>query len=149
MPDSRHMGTVLDDAFAAVASPRRLDAGKVRLVAWLTINAAAARAGKPQPGGDVLIAVGTERDCDTAIAFAKGTAAGGPFVAEYSPALDGVRVSPIAEVESRARQCLARGIPDAEEWYPVAVGDLRMCETEATRFRRVRAGVRSREVPAT
>lgn len=146
MPEPRHISAVMHAAFAAVASPRRLDAGKVRVGAWLAINHDAARAGKPQPGGDVLLVIGSDRECDAAIALAKLLPAGGPFGAEYSPVLDAVRVSRLTEIEARGREWLRLGSADTDGWYVVALGAREHCEIEATRLRRIRAGHRSQKV---
>ena len=136
---------ISEELFAAVGSPRRLEADRVRLNAWLTINAAAAREGRPQPGGDALFAVGTEREIGTALAVAKSLPAGGLFVVEFSPVGDGVRVVPLSDVEARGRAALAHGKADAAGWYPVWIGEREHCEREATRLRRVRAGRRPLE----
>lgn len=139
----------IENAFAAVGSPRRLDAGKVRVGAWLAVNRAAAREGKPQPGGDVLLALGTEHDADAAIALAKTLPAGGPFAAEYSPVLDAVHVARVAEIEARGREWLRLGTADPDGWYPIAIGTREQCENEATRLRRIRAGHRTHEARTT
>lgn len=131
--------------FAAVGSPSRLEAGKVRLGVWLAINHDAARAGRAQPAGDVLLAIGSEREADAAIAVARSLPGGGPFAVEFSPVRDAVRVARVADIEARGRDWLGRGAADPEGWYAVALGDEAHCAREATRLRRIRAGHRSQE----
>lgn len=133
----------LDELFAGVGSPRRLQADRVRLRAWLAINGASARVGRPQPGGDLLLSVGTAREVDAVLAVVRAEAAGGPFVVEYSAEEDRVRVSTLQEAETQARAVMRRGVVPVGGWYVVHVGEEEDCRREASRLRRVRAGHRS------
>lgn len=133
--------------FLALGSPARLDVGKCRVLAWLSINWALAVEGRAHPAGEVVVGFGSEAEVDAALARARAEAAnkGGLCAVEYSPKCDAVRVEPLLDVAARGREHFAAGAADRDGWFVVWIGPRADCEREATRLRRVRAGHRAHE----
>lgn len=146
MPNEpQRIGDVLRGQFAAVGNPAALSVAKLRLGALLSINADAARNGRGAPGGDVVFAIGSEGEVDAALGVMRGAGSGGAWAVEYSAREDAARVVRLDEMLARGREAVRDGCQDAFGWYPVEMGSRELCEAEATRLRRVRAGQRSFE----
>jgi len=131
------------DHFVAVGCPATLRSSSLSLAAYLTLNCAAARRGRSQPAGEILLHVGTELEVEAALDLIRSGRADGLWCVEYSAKRDQVRTSKLRETIERNREAFSAGDTAADDWYVVDLGERDLCEREATRLRRVRAGYRS------